>query len=236
MVWHKFYLCYNRIILISITLFYTYLQEFSLLNQWVKFQSFITSMRTPAGIMLAIFICIATVFFAFTAPSLQLAYKHTTAGFLTDFDDLTQTGLKDHQFQAARLSGLVAYDQSMDLIGENNHVINRFTILRDEATRMAVLVKINGKNTNRSARMQTVEGIIRRMAKSDYDDFVEFYGNEIEALQSEGWQFDPGFYINEAERLPDPQDIHGMLIFSAVIGGLILLTLVPLLVPLPKAK
>lgn len=184
--------------------------------------------------MLLIFACIASVFFVLSAPSLQLAYNDKFKGTVSEFRDLAETGVSGHHFQTVDLYGWITFDNRMDISGESNHVLNRYVIIEDEATHYAALIKVNHMYDIRSARMDSVTGIIRRMSGSDYDDFNQFFGDQIDALRDEGWTIDPHYYINEYEELPNPDDIHGMLIFAGVNLGLILICLIPFVVPHPR--
>ena len=204
------------------------------MNKWTRLQDRITSLRAPAGALLAFFLCIASVSFLLIGPNLRMYFNYQTKGLITTFAPFIEDGIAEHHFQAVNLYGYMRYDWPMDIIGEHNHVLLRSIMLEDEKSHYAVLVNNNKMYSVRDAAMTNVYGVVRRMDKNTHELLWELYGDEINAWEAQGWTVETGYYINELENLTDPDKMRGILIYAGVCVLLIFLCLIPFLIPHPK--
>jgi hypothetical protein len=204
------------------------------MNKWTRFQDRITSLRAPAGAMLAFFLCIASVSFVLIGPNLRMYYTYQTKGLITGFEPFAEDGIAEHHFQSVDLYGTMRYDVPMDIIGEHNHVILRTVILEDEETHYALLINNHKMYSVRDAAMTNIYGVVRRMDKNTHAQLMELYGDEIAQWQAQGWTVETDYYINELETLTDPEKMRGILIYAGVNILLIFLCLVPFIVPHPR--
>ena len=204
------------------------------MNKWTRLQDRITSLRAPAGALLVFFLCVASVSFMLIGPNLRMYYNYQTKGIITTFEPFVEDGIAEHHFQAVNLYGYMRYDRPMDIVGEHNHVLLRSIILEDERTHYAVLVNNNKMYSVRDAAMSNIYGVVRRMDKNTQQQLLELYGDEIAEWEAQGWTVETGYYINELEKLTDPDKMRGILIYAGVCVLLIFLCLIPFLVPHPK--